>query len=180
MTCHATTGKEFTAQLCALITLTRLFSWVWTIQAVNPNVSGIFYYNSAMDWPFYRLHAQFEQHPEWWLREWPSGTVVRINGDPSFPNHTDMLSFDFAQSAVRDFFGSECINMTVNFGIDGTEPGVCCTHAHTLVTLHGSLTDADIGRTVRLQVASLTRRRAVATATPPALRATRPCSKTCR
>ena len=37
--------------------------------------------------------------PQWWLRKWPSGDVVRISGDYSFPNHTNMLSFDFAQAA---------------------------------------------------------------------------------
>lgn len=48
------------------------------IKATNPNVSGIFYYNSAMDWPFYRLHQTFKEHPQWWLRDWPSGKVHRI------------------------------------------------------------------------------------------------------
>ena len=40
------------------------------VKKVNPAVAGIFYYNSAMDWPFYRMHTQFLTHPEWWLRQW--------------------------------------------------------------------------------------------------------------
>ena len=40
------------------------------------------------------------------------GGVCRLGGDGTFPNHTNMLAFDFAQAAVRDFWASECYNMT--------------------------------------------------------------------
>ena len=42
-----------------------------------------------------------------------------INGDSSFPNHTHMLSFDFAQEGMQRFFASECINMTKTGVVDG-------------------------------------------------------------
>ena len=38
--------------------------------------------------------------------------MCRLGGDGTFPNHTNMLAFDFAQAAVRDFWASECYNMT--------------------------------------------------------------------
>ena len=37
----------------------------------------------------------------------------------TFPNHTNMLVFDFAQKAVRDFWASECYNMTQTGFVDG-------------------------------------------------------------
>ena len=33
------------------------------IKAVNANVSTIFYYNSVLDWPFYRLHLELLKRP---------------------------------------------------------------------------------------------------------------------
>ena len=90
-----------------------------SIKGINPNASCVFYYNSEMDWPFYELHDKFLNHPDWWLREWPSGKVVRVTGDSSFPNNTNMLSFDFAQQAMVDFYISECINMTLTGNVDG-------------------------------------------------------------
>ncbi len=77
-------------------------------------------YNSVLDWPFYRLHEQFSAHPEWAV---PSGKhdgkPCLMNGDPSFPNHTDLLAFDFSQAAVRDFWSSVCVNLTRTGFVDG-------------------------------------------------------------
>ena len=78
----------------------------------------------SIDWPFYKLHDEFIQHPDWWLKSGPKdpeggGKVCRTNGDGTFPNHTDMLVFDFAQQAVRDFWSSECLNMTQTGFVDG-------------------------------------------------------------
>ena len=36
------------------------------VKALNSNISTIFYYNSVLDWPFYRLHQQMVEHPEFW------------------------------------------------------------------------------------------------------------------
>ena len=33
------------------------------VKAIDPNISTVFYYNSVLDWPFYKLHAEFLQHP---------------------------------------------------------------------------------------------------------------------
>ena len=90
------------------------------MKKLNSNISTIFYYNSVLDWPFYRLHEEFLQHPDWAV---PSGKgdgqPCHMNGDSSFPNHTNMLVFDFAQAAVRDFWASECINVTKTGFVDG-------------------------------------------------------------
>ena len=124
------------------------------VKAIDPNISTIFYYNSILgshvrcfraysyrssssplvllthpdvattDWPFYKLHEEFLQHPDWWLKSGSkdpegAGKVCRIGGDGSFPNHTNMLVFDFAQKAARDFWASECYNMTQSGFVDG-------------------------------------------------------------
>jgi hypothetical protein len=88
------------------------------VKAVDANISTIFYYNSILDWPFYQLHHDFLQHPEWWVRD-TQGAVCRMNGDGTFPNHTDMLSFDFTQEGARAFWASECYNMTQTGVVDG-------------------------------------------------------------
>eukprot|EP00756_Hemistasia_phaeocysticola_P057914 Hpha_TRINITY_DN34523_c0_g1::TRINITY_DN34523_c0_g1_i1::g.96465::m.96465 len=88
------------------------------VKAVDPNISTIFYYNSVLDWPFYNLHTKFLQRPDLWVRD-AKGGVCHTNGDGSFPNHTNMLSFDFAQAAARDLWLSECVNMTRTGFVDG-------------------------------------------------------------
>lgn len=88
------------------------------VKALDSNISTLFYYNSAKDWPFYRLHAEHLMHPEWWMKT-KKGEVCHVSGDASFPNSTDMLVFDFAQAPVRDLFVSECVNMTQTGVVDG-------------------------------------------------------------
>ena len=90
------------------------------VKKLNSNISTIFYYNSILDWPFYRMHDKFVQHPEWAV---PSGKgdgkPCLMHGDSTFPNHTDLLVFDFSQQVVRDFWASECINVTKTGFVDG-------------------------------------------------------------
>jgi hypothetical protein len=90
------------------------------IKAIDPNISTIFYYNSVLDWPFYQLHQKFLKQPDLWL---PSGKgdgkPCRMGGDGSFPNHTNMLVFDFSKQAAQDLWASECINMTNTGVVDG-------------------------------------------------------------
>jgi len=62
--------------------------------------------------------GQFLQHPDWWVKK-TDGSVCRLSGDGSFPNHTNMLAFDFAQSAVRDFWANECLSVTKTGYVDG-------------------------------------------------------------
>ena len=99
---------------------TKIASTLKRVKALNPNVSTIFYYNAALDWPYYELHHKFVQHPEWWLKtSLTNSTPCRMGGDGSFPGHDQLLVFDFAQEAVRRFWASECINMTKLGYIDG-------------------------------------------------------------
>jgi hypothetical protein len=38
------------------------------VQAIDPNISTVFYYNSVLDWPFYKMHEEFVKHPDYWVR----------------------------------------------------------------------------------------------------------------
>jgi hypothetical protein len=90
------------------------------VKALNPNISTIFYYNSVLDWPFYRLHEKFIRHPDWAVPSGKNdGKPCLMNGDSTFPNHTNMLVFDFSKEEVRNFWASECINMTKTGYVDG-------------------------------------------------------------
>ena len=84
----------------------------------DANISTIFYYNSILDWPFYRLHADLVARPDLWARD-KSGAACHTNGDGSFPNHSNMLSFDFAQAGGRDLWAQACLNVTATGHVDG-------------------------------------------------------------
>ena len=57
------------------------------IKFINPSIQVGYYLNSVLDWTQYRLHYEFLNHSEWWLRN-ATGAVIRINGDTHFNNHT--------------------------------------------------------------------------------------------
>ena len=107
------------------------------VKARNANVSTLLYYNSVLDWPFYRLHEELMRRPELWARG-ADGSVCRTNGDGSFPNHTNMLSFDFAQAAARDLWASACLNATRTGYVDGCFSDRADGKPHCEVRLRGS------------------------------------------
>ena len=41
------------------------------------------------------MSETFLEHPEWWTKK-SNGDVIYMNGDSTFPNHTHMVTFDFA------------------------------------------------------------------------------------
>merc|ERR1711971_1386745 len=72
-----------------------------------------------LDWTMYEFHIALLNNPSFWLRD-DNGIVVKQSGDSTFPQPSDgMLVFDYRQSAVIDFFLSECLNMTASPAIDG-------------------------------------------------------------
>lgn len=99
----------------------------------------VFYMNSVLDWYFYRMHYQYLQHPEWWLRcdvgrDGQGGAVSGGNGkgcatdgapfytsgDRHFnPPKKGMLVFDDAQEAVRAFWLDTCFKAVATGLVDG-------------------------------------------------------------
>ena len=80
------------------------------IKAINANIHIGYYLNSALDWRQYRLHHTFMSHPEWWLRN-AQGSVIELDGDRHFANHTDLLNFDFSKSDFATFWEQSCTKM---------------------------------------------------------------------
>jgi hypothetical protein len=85
------------------------------IKAVNSSTYTVFYLNSVIDWPEYRLHQVFMEHPDWWLRN-ASGQPVHV-APPG--DKTVMEVFDFSQEVVRQLWMNVCFNAGKSGVIDG-------------------------------------------------------------
>jgi len=73
------------------------------VKALKPSVATIVYFNSAIDFPQYRVHQKLLANPSWRLRT-SDGTVVKIKGD-----HIDgAWSFDYLNSAMAGALVEEC------------------------------------------------------------------------
>ena len=38
------------------------------IKGFSFSLFALFYYNSVLDWPFYKMHEEFIKHPDYWVR----------------------------------------------------------------------------------------------------------------
>lgn len=88
------------------------------IKKRDSSIYTMFYYNSLRDWTFYDLHQKMLDHPDYWVRD-VHGKVCYISGDSGFPNHTQMLSFNFTNPSAADMWISECIDVTKGGHVDG-------------------------------------------------------------
>ena len=61
----------------------RIVQALKAVKSINPNVTGIFYYNMVLDFPQYRLHQEFSKNESWWLHD-DNGNVVRVSVRVSF------------------------------------------------------------------------------------------------
>jgi len=65
------------------------------VKSASPNVSAIAYFNEVLSWPQYSYTTVLTRHPAWQLKN-ASGDVIRLPGDPSFPQPSNgMLVPDF-------------------------------------------------------------------------------------
>ena len=119
----------------------KIIAQIAAVKKRNPAISTVFYMNSVLDWYFYRMHYQYLQHPEWWLRcshgpdGQPStqpaaeaeakgcsaaGAPFYTSGDKHFnPPEEGMLVFDDAQEAVREFWLDACFKAVATGLVDG-------------------------------------------------------------
>jgi len=84
------------------------------VKTLNPNVSGIFYYNSVLDFPQYDLHGIMLKNPDWLLKN-EQNEIVKITGGGG--HSCDV--FDFSVAAARQIFIEECVNATKSGFVDG-------------------------------------------------------------
>ena len=123
--CSATSGS------CAE---DKILAQIAAIKKRRASISTVFYMNSVLDWYFYRMHYQFLEHPEWWLRcsKGPDdsdadaarctsvGAPFYTSGDRHFnPPEEGMLVFDDSQPAVRQFWLDACFKAVATGLVDG-------------------------------------------------------------
>ena len=87
------------------------------VKAIDPNISTVFYYNSVLDFPQYKLHARMLADPSLMLRD-KDGNIVRMSAPTQVPGHTTDV-FDFSNPRARALFIEECVNATRSGFVDG-------------------------------------------------------------
>lgn len=106
----------------------KLLTVVNALRRARPNTlprqSVIFYYNTNLDCPDYRLHAEMAAHsPSWWVQNSTTLDIVREHQDsgagaePPFP-YPYTYVYEHRRPAVRQTWVNECLNMT-HHGFDG-------------------------------------------------------------
>ena len=85
------------------------------VKAINPNISTIFYYNSVLDFPQYKLHGMMLKDPSLMLKDRDGKTVLMRCPAPT--RTCDV--FDFSNAKARALFISECVNATKSGYVDG-------------------------------------------------------------
>jgi len=73
----------------------------------------------VLAWPQYAYTTVLNRHPAWQLYN-ASGDVIRLHGDPSFPQPADgMLVVDFTNASAAALWWQACYNMTLSGAVDG-------------------------------------------------------------
>ena len=97
----------------------RILAALRQFKAARASIATVAYFNSVLDWPYYRLHADMLAHPEYALKN-DSGLPVLLRGDGSFPQPAaGMEVFGFADGATRAWFAAACEALVATGDVDG-------------------------------------------------------------
>jgi hypothetical protein len=97
----------------------RILQAARQLKAANSELAVVAYFNSVLNWPYYRLAAEMAADPSKALLN-TSGEPVLLSGDPAFPQPKNgMEVFDFSQASVQDWFVNACTNLTKTGAVDG-------------------------------------------------------------
>jgi hypothetical protein len=97
----------------------RILAALRQFKAARPSIATVAYFNSVLDWPYYRLHADMLAHPQYALKN-DSGLPVLIHGDGAFPQPpAGMEVFGFADAATRAWFAAACAALVATGDVDG-------------------------------------------------------------
>ena len=81
------------------------------VERINPKVATYFYMNAFKDRSeMTRMHRQFTQHPNWYLRD-PKGVPVKSDGK--------YYTYDLSNPEVREWWKNTCLNATKYANGDG-------------------------------------------------------------
>ena len=97
----------------------RILAAARQLKAANPTLPVVAYFNSVLNWPYYRLAEEMATHSSWALRN-TSGLPVLLAGDPSFPQPAaGMEVFDMSQGVVQAWYAAACSSLTATGSLDG-------------------------------------------------------------
>ena len=100
----------------------------------NKNIELVWYVDSVQDWVMYKMHYEFLNHSDWWLRNCSGDIIYQHSGAQWKQPPQGMLTYDFANKSCVDWWQSKCYNMTKNGYFDGCNidhvyqtsfPGIC-------------------------------------------------------
>lgn len=80
------------------------------LKKYNPNMKVIFYWNTFLDYPMFRAHEDYQQHPEWWLKT-KEGELDLKNGR--------LKRYDLANPEVREWWTDVAKKAVVDGSSDG-------------------------------------------------------------
>ncbi|XP_065183721.1 uncharacterized protein LOC135814524 [Sycon ciliatum] len=109
-------GYHYPAEKWVCCEEDRIVDTLKSVKKINPNITGIFYYNIVLDFPQYRLHENFAKNESWWLHD-QHGNVLRVKGGGH--GNADLLVYDTTQKAVADLFMNACLGLVQAGSVDG-------------------------------------------------------------
>ncbi|WP_299668817.1 putative glycoside hydrolase [uncultured Polaribacter sp.] len=80
------------------------------LKKLSPNIKVIFYWNAFLDYPMYKAHNVYNNHPEWWLR--------KKDGELDFKNK-HIKRYDLSNSELRKWWVETAKKEIVNGATDG-------------------------------------------------------------
>lgn len=80
------------------------------LKKLNPDMKVIFYWNTFLDYPMFRAHAEYQKHPEWWLRKM-DGTLDK--------KKERIKRYDLSNPEVRDWWTNVVRKAVIEGNCDG-------------------------------------------------------------
>ncbi|XP_065183723.1 uncharacterized protein LOC135814525 [Sycon ciliatum] len=111
-------GYHYPAEKWVCCEEDRIVDTLKSVKKINPNITGIFYYNMVLDYPQYRLHENFAKNESWWLHD-QFGNVVKVGINAGAHNTKDLLVYDTTQEAVSELFMHACLDLVPSGAVDG-------------------------------------------------------------
>ena len=95
-------GVHYPAEQWVCCEEDRIVQALKAVKSINPNVTGIFYYNMILDFPQYRLHQNFAKNESWWLHD-DDGKVVRVGVSNLYSTLPDVYTMQLVQTGCANW-----------------------------------------------------------------------------
>jgi hypothetical protein len=91
-------------------TETGIESEAQQLKKINSKLKVIFYWNTFLDYSIYKAHAEYQRHPEWWLKNLDGTLDLKQGG---------LKRYGLSNPAVRHWWTSVAREAVVNGSADG-------------------------------------------------------------